>query len=148
MPPELKDAAKALTNADLYRPSRKGGPGKMDAVHTCSINETLLSLARLGLEQMFEIVQSNLEQRRKELEPYSELMAFFLADPVLEKATIANFPSGSPARYLFAENDEQREMGHPDEWTRADAALEYSLAQRVVQRLTAAKGAILKALPE
>ena len=69
LPPELKAGAKALTKVNLYRPSRNGKPGYVDAVSTYSINDALVTLATIGLEKMAEIVQANLDKATRSRRP-------------------------------------------------------------------------------
>ena len=158
LPPELKAAAKALTEVVFYRPSRYGSKYADVGYSPRSINDALVTLATFGLVEVAEHIQTALDKTNDELKPLAELMSFFLANPVADSARAPNFAEGSPARALL-EADARAllaEQEHDDSlagieggvMSRDTAAQEYAGTQHAILRLTAAKGAIQKALAQ
>ena len=150
LPPELKAAAKALTAVFLYKPSANREEGYVDGIPTDSVNEALISLMRCGLKPMLGYAQAALDEASERHEPLHELMGFFMANPTADRARTVNFAGKSKVR-AFIEADLAAHVANvaehlPDGVDRAWVADEYAISQRNLLNLTAAKGAIQKAL--
>lgn len=152
MPPEIKTAAKALTNRIAFNEPMADKPGFIRHVALGSINEALVYLMKTGLRQTLEYVDQALAEKTEELNAYQDFMAFLLANPAAREVRPANLAEGSAGR-KWLEGAIAEYESHPDEegydpgvMTRRDATLDYSALQEWVFRLTEAKGAIQMAL--
>jgi hypothetical protein len=149
LPPDVKEAARALTGVHLYRPSRCGREGRVSGVSTSSINEALVSLMIEGLEPMLAYVDQALNEENAELAGWQEIVKRFIEDPLVGRIFSDDFEEGSAAwRHIDSWQDysgtEEEPIGLGLE--SAKAARGFAFSQEKVLKLTGAKGAILKVL--
>ncbi len=156
LPPELKAAAKALTQTWFYV-WQKDGKRTVRGVNPSSINEALVYLAHTGVRQTLEDLEPDVQSASREYEQWQGVAQFFLSNPAAERALPANFAEGSPARELVQEwiDDMQQQAetdeslaDHPDisGTSRQEALDQLASAQRTLAGRVAAKGALQRAL--
>jgi hypothetical protein len=149
LPPEFKAVAEALKDVSIYRPSRCGREGYVDAFRTGSINEALCSLILEGLEPTLGYVQKALDEETKEHAGWQEVMKLLLDNPTVDRARESDFAEGSSARERIEywqdySGSEENPIGEGID--RPHAARGYALSQNKLLELTTAKGAILNVL--
>lgn len=152
MPPEIKTAAKALTNRISFNEPMADKPGYIRNIYLGSINEALVYLMKTGLRQTLEYIDEALIEKTERLNAYQDFMTFFLANPAAKEVRPANLAEGSAGRKWIEEAVAEYDP-HPDEAeydpsviSRREASSEYSTYQEWVFRLTEAKGTIQMAL--
>ncbi|SEE05459.1 hypothetical protein SAMN05444161_4733 [Rhizobiales bacterium GAS191] len=149
MPPEWKEAAKALTKTYFDEPSIKGD-GFINSIMLGSVNDAILYLMRNGLRETLAHIEKQIAEVTEEHRTFQELADFFMQNAAADSATLANFAEGSRARkYLdeMIEDDaEDENVDHAGEVSRAGAAHELAISQRQLYGLVGAKGAIQRAL--
>ena len=154
MPPEIKDAAKALTKVLFHEPSEKGADF-VNSIFLHSINDALVYLMRKGLRETLAHIDKELQEYTDKVAISQELMAFFMANPVASEVRAANLPESSPARVSMEKEqafyDDQPASEYEsneryDVLTRRQVSQEYADGQRMMYSLNEAKGFIQRAL--
>jgi hypothetical protein len=181
MPPQMKEAAKALVGIIFFEPApgETGYEGLGKIIACRSINDALLYLLLTGMRQALPHIEYELTKCQQADEVFKELVSFFLKHPAARHALPANFAEGSEARRfierviwdyecLDSEQDEdERPIGpeppptianesesgwlkgqyaRSDGYPRESATTSFADNQQTIFKLTAAKGAIQKAL--
>lgn len=148
MPPEIKEAAKALTKVGFDEPSYKG-EGYINNIWLHSINDALCYLLRTGLKGTLTHIDAAIVEFTNKVAISGEMMAWFLQNPAASNILPHNLPEGSRARA------ELEEIMSPDgtedeDWaggmSRRQVTQDYAGEQQRLYDLVEAKGVIQKAL--
>jgi hypothetical protein len=156
MPPELKRAAKALTEVGFLEPGTHEGTFN----HICprSINDAIVYLTRTGIRQTLACLEKEIIRVREEHALWQEFVSFFMNNPTADMAFPVNFPEGSTARRWISDALKETESvlqdgEDPNDYgclvdgvNRASAADEFARSQRMLMKLIDAKGMLQKAL--
>lgn len=165
MPPEIKEAAKALVKVPFDEPATRGG-GYLNSIFLGSINDALCYLLKTGLKGTLVHLDKAIADYTNRVAISGEWMAWFLQNPAASNILPHNLPEGSLGRQelekLMAPNEQQRAepdadpivdgflMAEDERWasgvSRREATDEYAYEQRRLYELTEAKGVIQKAL--
>jgi hypothetical protein len=165
MPPQVREAADALVRIML-----EPVPGQItDGVYCPDTRSALLYLIKTGMRGALVHIDHELAKHEQADAVFRELVDFFLKHPAAAHVTAANFPEGSEA-HKFVEHEIwefiddcggpepprtaacECYLGYNGEWgdnigLPREAATEWlTNNQRDIFKLTAAKGAIQKAL--
>lgn len=146
MPPELKEAAKALSNVYFDEIWLEDGKELCKLHFFGSINESLIFLMRKGLDVTLELIEKDIARNAEEMAMWQEFVSFFMQNAAARNALPANFAPGSKARGFLTECMEEDPEGWGDGIDRAYATDEFASKQRKVFSLTEVKGFIQKAL--
>lgn len=151
--PDLKAAAKALTQPwvsfDIPMPEREEHAAR--PVYLRSINEAFQFLIETGLGPTLGHIDAAVAQCRGEHDALSEVAKFFMDNPAATEARPTDLSDGSRGRDYLAHQIAVaiEEEGEDNAWAslpRDHVFAEYTDIQRRLMALTAAKGAIQKAL--
>ena len=146
MPPEVKEAARELSNTYFHEPSDKGEEYVNSVAFGKSINEALNFLLLRGLRTTHQIVQDYSAEVQKEHDRFSTFMTFFMANPIARNVCPFNLPEDSePRKWLKAVMELQPE-DFPEGADRPWVADEYASTQRHLEQLSRTVGAIQRAL--
>jgi hypothetical protein len=112
------------------------------------LNEALNYLLKTGLTRTLGFVDDELTYAREAHLAFVQIMRFFSDNPCAHVAMPNNFPEGSPARKVLYDFMREVELyeNPPKGLEMAVAAVEFSNCQRNLERLTAAKNAIQRAI--
>src|SRR4051794_12835853 len=92
MPPDLKEAAKALTQVAFTDPSLHRH------IWPRSVNQALIYLAKKGVWAMMPHLEAELARVTEEYKALEEIMTFLINNPSTKSALPSNFPEGSRAK--------------------------------------------------
>ena len=147
LPPDIKAAAEALKVVRLHRPSRAAGEtGVLYTADTTTLSEALVYLMNEGMGPVLGRVQAALDEAIEGHAQFEEIMKFFLETPIADRARAQDFAAGSKARAYIEAGDACDDDEAEEGYSRAEIAQEHGWSQTKVLDLTAAKGAIQKAL--
>ena len=142
MPPEIKEAARALSGFRVSFMDKEGNRHVM----LDSINAALCYLMEVGTRGLREILKENLTNAVKEHEAWTGIMRFFLDNPSAAFALPINFPEGSIERKEVEELIELQPEDFPNGFARPWFTEEFASIQRRVWALTEALGVVQKAI--
>ncbi|BGE84070.1 MULTISPECIES: hypothetical protein [Methylosinus] len=141
MPPKFKEAAVALSKTYVQKWKTVDGELVTDrSIGGGSINDVIVDLMRAGLSDAQSHLERDLAIVSDEFGAWSEIMTFFLRNPVAQDATSSNFPPDSKARKLIEIDEDDPNID------RKTAAEYYAMTQRRIIEMTEAKGFIQRAL--
>jgi hypothetical protein len=170
MPPHVREAADALIGITFSEPTPRQA-GLMNHVGFWNTNSALLYLIKAGMKGALIHIERELAKHQEADAVFRELVDFFMRHPAAAHVTAANFAEGSEVRrfiehLMWAIEDERPSGPEPPSTTANEcvrgfvsggelgdiglprkAATEWLTEnQDDIFRLTAAKGAIQKAL--
>ena len=142
--PELKEACRLLS-AQWINSVFDGPPGQERTIYIGnSMNDVMTKLMRRGAQQLLPILSKNIDRETAETATWSEVVKFFLDHPPALAASTANFAADSSVQKIFQSLKEQAEWDDDcsTDIDRSQAFDELSRAQKRLERLVAAKGAL------
>jgi hypothetical protein len=144
MTPELKIAAKALTEVGFEEPLAEGG--KFNHIRPSSINEAILYLMRSGIRATLAHIERQIAKTSAEHQMWEEIVSFFISHPTDRFALPANFAEGSNARAFISKCMDEDPEGLDEGFDRTEATDEFAGTQRQLFKLIEAKGQLQRAL--
>ena len=142
MPPEIKEAAKALVACRVRFIDKEAGRD----VWLSSINEALCYLMEVGTRGLRDILKDHMIEVAKAHDDWTGIMRFFLDNPSAAFALPVNFPEGSIERKEIEYLMELQPEDFADGFDRPWFTEEFASRQRQVWALTEAIGVVQKAI--
>jgi hypothetical protein len=141
MPPEVKEAAKALSQRGVYIAHPDNTYSAFD-----SINGALCFLLDVGARGVRDMLKANLADATKEHTNWTGIMRFFLDNPSAATALPFNFPEGSIERKEIENLIELQPEDFAGGFDRPWFTDEFATRQRTVWQLTEVLGVVQKAI--
>lgn len=142
MPPEVKEAARELSNTTIEEASAGDGLTSLDFGE--SINAALNFLLLRGLQATQDLLQVQFAQAQTDCDRHGAYMTFFLAHPSARYVRPSDLPKSSePRAWLKKVMDANGESEGLD---RTWCSGEYARAQRQIEGLTKTIEAVQRAL--
>lgn len=138
--PELKKAARMLSNTTFNEPNVKLGFGH-HPVHLSSTNDAIAYLVKKGMKYTLGLIDQQISRDKESLEIWEPMVAFLLQDPAADSIEASNFTEGSPAWDHLMQLESEGQTGI----LRADAMRMLADTQESLSSLMRAKEAIEEA---